>query len=55
MCELKVFSSRSKIKEGKADEFMKHYRESVPPIMTGKPHVVVQLANENEDAKIQDD
>ena len=27
-----VFISRNKIKEGKVDEFRKHYQDSIPPI-----------------------
>jgi hypothetical protein len=43
-----VFISRNKIKNGKADEFMKYYRESVPPIESGKPGTLAQLAYVNE-------
>jgi len=43
-----VFISRNKIKEGKTDEFRKHYQESVPSTMVGKPGTLVQLAYENE-------
>lgn len=50
MSEPIVFISRNKIKEGKANEFRKHYRESIPPTMAGKPGTVVQLAYENEEA-----
>ena len=45
-----VFISRNRIKEGKTDEFRKHYRDSVPPIMADKPGTLVQLAYENEEA-----
>lgn len=45
-----VFISRNKIKNGKADEFREHYRESVPPIELGKPGTLAQLAYENEEA-----
>jgi len=45
-----VFISRNKIKEGKTDEFRNHYRNSIPPIMAGKPGTLAQLAYENEEA-----
>ena len=45
-----VFISRNKIKEGKTDEFRRHYLNSIPPIMAGKPDTLVQLAFENEEA-----
>jgi hypothetical protein len=45
-----VFVSRNKIKEGKADKFRNHYRDSIPPILTGKPGTLAQLAYENEEA-----
>ncbi len=50
MSEPIVFISRNKIKEGKIDEFRKHYQDSIPPIMAGKPGTLTQLAYENEDA-----
>ena len=46
-----VFISRNKIREGKTDEFRHHYRDSVPPIMAGKPGTLVQLAYEDEEAR----
>jgi len=49
MSEPIVFISRNKIKAGKADEFRRHYRDSIPPIMAGKPGTLVQLAYENEE------
>jgi quinol monooxygenase YgiN len=45
-----VFVSRNKIKEGKADEFREHYRDSVSPIVAGKPGTLAQLAYEAEEA-----
>lgn len=45
-----VFISRNKIKEGKTDDFRKHYRDSIQPIWTGKPGTLAQLAYENEEA-----
>ena len=50
MSEPIVFISRNKIKEGKTDEFRSHYRDSIPPIMAGKPGTLAQLAYENEGA-----
>lgn len=50
MSEPIVFISRNKIKEGKTDEFRNHYRNSVPPIIAGKPDTLAQLAYENEEA-----
>ena len=44
-----VFISRNRIKEGKADDFQKHYRDSVPPIEAGKPATLVQVAYVNAD------
>ncbi len=50
MSEPIVFISRNKIKEGKIDEFRNHYRDSIPPIMAGKPGTLAQLAYENDDS-----
>jgi hypothetical protein len=50
MSEPIVFISRNRIKAGMIDEFRKHYQDSIPPIMTGKPDTLVQLAYENGDA-----
>ena len=50
MSEPIIFISRNRFKEGKIDEFRKHYRESIPPIMSGKPGTLAQLAYENEEA-----
>jgi hypothetical protein len=50
MSEPIIFISRNKIKEGMIDEFRKHYRDSVSPIMAGKPGTLAQLAYENDDA-----
>jgi hypothetical protein len=44
-----VFISRNKIKEGRNDEFRKHYQDSIPPTMTTKPGTLAQLACENEE------
>jgi uncharacterized protein YkuJ len=43
-----VFISRNKIKQGKADEFRKHYQDSVAPILAGKGSTLAQLAYEHE-------
>lgn len=50
MSEPILFISRNRIKEGKTDEFRKHYRDSIPPIMADKPNTLAQLAYENEEA-----
>ena len=49
MSEPIVFISRNRVKKGKADEFRKHYRDSIQPIIAGKPGTVAQLAYENEE------
>lgn len=45
-----VFISRFKVKEGRADDFRRHYQDSLPSIEAGKPGTLVQLAYENEDS-----
>jgi hypothetical protein len=50
MSEPIVFISRNKIKEGKTDEFRKHYRDTILITMADKPGTIVQLAYENEEA-----
>jgi quinol monooxygenase YgiN len=45
-----VFISRHRIKEGKTDEFRRHYQNSVAPIYADKPGTLAQLAYENEEA-----
>jgi len=45
-----VFVSRNRVKQGKSDECMTHYRDSIPPIEAGKPGTLVQVAYLNEDA-----
>jgi hypothetical protein len=50
MSEPIVFIIRNRFKEGKADEFRKHYRDSIPPIVADKPGTFAQLAYENEEA-----
>jgi len=45
-----VFISRNKVREGRADEFRKHYQDSIQPTLAGKPGTLVQLAYENEDS-----
>jgi hypothetical protein len=44
-----VFISHNRIKEGKIDDFKAHYRDSVAPIVAGKPDTLVQLAYEKDD------
>jgi hypothetical protein len=43
-----VFISRNKIKEGRAEEFTKHYQDSATSVMAGKAHTLAQLAYVNE-------
>jgi hypothetical protein len=50
MPEPVVFISRNKIREGKVDEFRKHYRDSIPWILATKTDTLAQLAYENEEA-----
>lgn len=50
MSEPIVFISRNRIKEGKTDEFRKHYWDSIQPIFDGKPATLAQIAYENEEA-----
>ena len=45
-----VFISRNRIKEGKIDQFRKHYQDSIPLIFAGKPDTSVQVAYESEQA-----
>ncbi len=50
MSEPIVFVIRFKIKEGKVDEFRKHYQDSIQPTLDAKPGTLIQLAYENEEA-----
>jgi hypothetical protein len=50
MSEPIVFISRNRVREGKAAEFQAHYRESIQPILDGKPATLAQLGYENEEA-----
>jgi len=45
-----VFISRNRIKKGRAEDFRKHYRGSIPLTMAGKPGTLAQLAYVNEEA-----
>jgi quinol monooxygenase YgiN len=47
-----VFISRNKIKPGMTDAFRQHYRDSLAPIMAGKPNTLAQVAYENEAADV---
>lgn len=49
MSEPIVFISRNRIREGKIEDFRKHYQDSLASIITGKPGTSLQLAYENED------
>ncbi|MGA9533153.1 MAG: hypothetical protein WBR18_10600 [Anaerolineales bacterium] len=48
MTEPIVFVIRHRIKRDKADEFRRHYQDSVPRILASKTGTLVQLAYENE-------
>jgi hypothetical protein len=50
MAEPIVFISRNKVKEGKIDEFRKHYSTSIQPTLEAKPGTSAQLAYENDQA-----
>jgi hypothetical protein len=50
MPEPVVFISRNKIREGKAEEFRKHYRGSIPPVLATRTDTLAQLAYENEES-----
>jgi hypothetical protein len=39
-----VFISRNRVKEGMLDDFIRHYQASIPPVESGKPGTLVQLA-----------
>ena len=49
MSEPIVFISRNKIKAGSAEEFKRHYQDSIQPIFDGKPGTLVQLGYENDE------
>lgn len=49
MCEPIVFINRNKIKEGKIEEFRKHYQENIQLIFDDKPNTLAQLGYENEE------
>jgi hypothetical protein len=44
-----VFIIRHKIKEGRGEEFRRHYRDSVPRTLESKPRTSAQLAYENSE------
>lgn len=46
-----IFISRNRIREGKAEEFKKHYQDSIPPTLATKSGTIAQLAYENQDAE----
>ncbi|OGO61328.1 MAG: hypothetical protein A2032_02965 [Chloroflexi bacterium RBG_19FT_COMBO_49_13] len=45
-----VFISRNRVKDGRLDEFRRHYQDSLPITQANKPGTLVQLAYVNEDA-----
>jgi quinol monooxygenase YgiN len=44
-----AFIIRHRIKEGRGEEFRRHYRDSVPRTLESKPRTSAQLAYENPD------
>ena len=44
-----VFITRNRIKEGKAEVFRKHYRDSIQSIVDGKNGTLAQLCYENQE------
>ena len=50
MTEPIVFISRNKIKAGRAEDFRKHYANSLPVTSEEKPRTLAQLTYENEQA-----
>lgn len=46
-----VFISRNRVKEGLLEDFLRHYRDSLPMTEADKPGTVVQLAYAAEDGK----
>ena len=50
MSEPIIFISVNIIKKCKANNFGKHYRDSIQPIMASKPDTLAQLSYENEEA-----
>ncbi len=43
-----VFISRNRIKEGRAEEFRQHYKDSIPAIFETKAGTLAQIGYENE-------
>lgn len=48
MSEPIVFISRNRIREGKTEEFRKHYQGSIAPTLATKTGTIAQLAYENQ-------
>jgi len=44
-----VFINRNKIREGKLEEFRRHYQDSILPIFESKPGTLAQLGYENKE------
>jgi quinol monooxygenase YgiN len=49
MSEPIVFISRNRIRDGKTEEFRKHFQDSIQPIYDGKPNTLAQLGYEDEE------
>jgi quinol monooxygenase YgiN len=49
MSEPIIFISRNRIREGKREEFRKHYLESIAPTLASKTGTLAQLGYENEE------
>ena len=49
MAEPIVFIACFRVRQGRLDEFRKHYMESLPSVQAGKPGTLAQVAYENED------
>jgi hypothetical protein len=50
MSEPIVFISRNRVKEGKLDDFIRHYQNSIPLTEASKPRTLIQLGYVGEDA-----
>jgi hypothetical protein len=48
MAEPIIFISRNRIREGKGQDFRRHYRDSLPHTDADKPRTLAQLTYENE-------
>lgn len=44
-----VFIARFRVRQGRLEEFRKHYMDNLPPVQSGKPGTLAQVAYESED------